>query len=346
MLSNVCHSSILAMNRSNDRQLKSSVPEQPPISTLISSLLPFSAKAVPIDTRPASPEPINAFALNNIPDPKPYITAFAPLSLEHSSSLSLSTSGPESGTAITETHDIILSAPFPFPPKQFRVPLRFTTDLQSQRITSVSLSKRLLLSTQAKIPASLQSWIESRISNPVLGLDVLGLCFGINRYWEASMSRARIWSRLRKSQENLRSKDPKKRKLGEIQAESFTGALKTSDVRSIVPYLQCPSMAFSSFPSNSSDNRREAQLLLNCPLTLDQWTSEAQIKPDITISISSLSESKRNRVELELKRLFHSVLKDGARGSMMTGLNEERHAQAIVRAVEGVMGVLFGLDVL
>jgi hypothetical protein len=313
------------------------------MSTLISSLLPFSAKAVPFKQRSASPEPINAFALNNIPDPTPYITAFAPLTLEHSTTLSVS---PPSESVIIETHEITLSAPPPFASNQFKIPLQFTTDLQSQRITSISLSKRAL-AQEAKIPLALQAWIESRISNPIVGLDISGLCFGINRFWEASLSRARIWSRLQKSQEALlatKKSAKKSKKVSEIDPEPLTGPLRKSDSRFIIPHLQRSSMLFSSPPSPPG-TKRESKLILSCPLSLDRWTSEAQLNPDISIHVSDLGEAQRSKVEVELKRLFHSVLREEGSGGKI-GMNEEREAQAIVKAVEGVMGVLFGVDVL
>ena len=52
---------------------------------------------------------------------------------------------------------------------------------------------------------------------------------------------------------------------------------------------------------------------------------------------------------MDLRRLFHNVLREEGKirmESSSTGVNEEREAQAIVKAVEGVMGVLFGLDIL
>jgi hypothetical protein len=103
-------------------------------------------------------------------------------------------------------------------------------------------------------------------------------------------------------------------------------------------------MLFSSTPSPLG-SKRESKLILSCPLSLDRWTSEAQLKPDISIHISDLGESQRSKVEMELKRLFHSVLKEEGSGGKL-GINEEREAQAIVKAVEGVMGILFGVDVL
>uniref|UniRef100_A0A093UW78 Uncharacterized protein n=1 Tax=Talaromyces marneffei PM1 TaxID=1077442 RepID=A0A093UW78_TALMA len=296
---------LASTNKTTDRP-PDSATDQPPISTLISSLLPFSAKAVPINKRSASPEPINAFALNNIPDPKPYITAFAPLTLEHSTTLSVSTSQE---SAIIETHEITLSAPPPFPSSQFRIPLQFTTDLQSQRITSISLSKRA--TQEAQIPPALEAWIESRISSPIVGLDISGLCFGVSRFWEASLCRARIWTRLRQTQEVLLSKKSakKSKKLSEIDSESLTGPLRKSDSRFIIPHLLRSSMQFSSPPSPLG-SKRESKLILSCPLSLDRWTSEAQLKPDISIHISDQGEAQRTKAEMELKRLFHSVLKE------------------------------------
>ena len=55
------------------------------------------------------------------------------------------------------------------------------------------------------------------------------------------------------------------------------------------------------------------------------------------------------KVEAQLKRLFHSVLREGSSTNTRNRsgiLNEEREVQGIVRAVEGVMGVLFGVDLL
>ncbi|EED18347.1 conserved hypothetical protein [Talaromyces stipitatus ATCC 10500] len=333
--------SILASTNRSTELSETSAVDHPPISTLISSLLPFSAKAVPVRPRSTSPEPVNAFALDKIPDPKPYITAFAPLTLEHSTSLSVST---DTESTITETHQITLSAPPPFPSNNFTIPLEFTTDLQSQRITSISLSKR----ASAKIPPSLQIWIESRISDPILGLDISGLCVGITRFWEASVSRARIWSRLRQSQESILSKTGKRKKLSDIDSEPLTGPLKKSDSRFILPHLQRSSMLFSSpLPHTSATSQtRHPKLILSCPLSLDRWTSEAQLKPDISVYISDLGESTRSKIEVELKRLFHSVLREEGSSKALTIGNEEREAQAIVKAVEGVIGVLFGVDVL
>lgn len=107
-------------------------------------------------------------------------------------------------------------------------------------------------------------------------------------------------------------------------------------------------MLFSSPPQPPGASfpraKRESKLILSCPLNLDPWTSEAQLKPDISIHISDLGEAQRRKVEAELKRLFHSVLREES--SRKTDIAEERDAQAIVKAVEGVMAVLFGVDIL
>lgn len=163
------------------------------------------------------------------------------------------------------------------------------------------------------------------------------------------MSRARMWSRLRMTQEALLSKKgsaKKSKKLSEIEFKPLTGPLKKSDSRFIIPHLQRSSMLFSS-PANTtlgSSSKRESKLILGCPLNLDPWTCEAQLKPDISIHISDLNEVQRRKVEVELKRLFHSVLREERSGK--TEMAEGREAQAVVKAVEGVMGVLFGVDIL
>lgn len=105
-------------------------------------------------------------------------------------------------------------------------------------------------------------------------------------------------------------------------------------------------MLFSSPPTPlGPGTKRESKIILSCPLSLDPWTSEAQLKPDISIHISELGEAQRRKIEVELKRLFHSVLREEG-GGKTGGMNDQREAQGIVKAVEGVMGVLFGVDIL
>jgi hypothetical protein len=122
--------------------------------------------------------------------------------------------------------------------------------------------------------------------------------------------------------------------------EALTEPLRISDLRSIAPHLQRTTMLFSHVAKS-----RESKLLLSCPLVLDEWTSEAELNPEISISIPDLAGTKRFKVERDIKRLFNSLLRDG-KGREGQADNGDRDAEAIVKAAEGVMGVFFGLDVL
>ncbi|KAL1963273.1 hypothetical protein VTN77DRAFT_8496 [Rasamsonia byssochlamydoides] len=312
-------------------------PDPPPLSSLISSLLPFSAKAAPEKPRPTSPDPTNPFVLKELADPTPYLTVFAPLNL-----LTYSTKISAEPT-LTETHSITLSAPPPFPRHLYKIPLTFKTNLESQCVTSISISN----DQSAKIPPALHGWMNSRLANPLLQLDVSGLCWGICRYWEASVCRARIWAKLKRKHEALVAGVAGARIDNNMDSsddeEEIRKPLKKSDLRALIPHLERTSMIFSS----GANKKRESKLLLSCPLTLDEWTSEPQLKPEISISIPPdlVDTMKRLKVERDVKRLFRTLLKEGRRRGGDTGYGDT-DGDAIVKATEGVMGVLFGIDVL
>ncbi|KAH8690950.1 hypothetical protein BGW36DRAFT_432722 [Talaromyces proteolyticus] len=308
-------------------------PEPPPFSALISSLLPFSTKKVPVKSDPTPSEPKNIFALDrtNAHDSKRYLTVFSSLDLTYSTKISVP-SDPSS--AITETHEIIISAQPPFPQHFYTVPLTFTTDLQSERILSVSLTKNA--STQSKIPAGLQAWIVSRITSPLLKLDISGLCFGVCQFWEASVCRARMWSTLSKRAERLANS--KGAVNTDIEQLSSTDLMTKSALRSLIPHLQRSSMIFSHGPKGKHDSK----LLLSCPLRLDHWTGEAQLKPTISISAPDLAEVKWNKAERDIKLLFHNLLNTGTSSDRLE--NGDSQIESIVRATEGVVSVFFGLE--
>lgn len=81
-------------------------------------------------------------------------------------------------------------------------------------------------------------------------------------------------------------------------------------------------------------------MLISCALTLDEWTSEPRLLPEISISSPAASSKK---IEQETKKLFNTLLR-GGQGTDSDGVGGDVEAVAIVRAVDGVMGVLFGLD--
>lgn len=191
----------------------------------------------------------------------------------------------------------------------------------------------------SNIPDSLRRWINSRLSNPLLKLDVSGLCWGINRYWEAAVSRAQLWSRIEDQHSKLfasRSRRQNRETEG-TSNKNDTGQLSTADLLRLIPHLDRTTMTFSS---KKNDHLR---FLLSCTLTLDEWTSEPRLLPEISISASSTVRGEK--VEQEAKKLFHTLLRGEREQSNLADGVEVIDADAIVRAVDGVVGVLFGVDI-
>lgn len=87
-----------------------------------------------------------------------------------------------------------------------------------------------------------------------------------------------------------------------------------------------------------------SKFILSCPLTLDQWTSEAQLKPDISIHMTDSGTSRHAKIEAELKRLFNSILRESGAGDKLES-TMHKETTAIVRATEAVMSMLFDVDV-
>lgn len=289
----------------------SPTPEAPTVSILLSSLLPFSSKAVPEISRASSPDPANPFALPEVEDSKPYLTVFAPLQLSHSTKVST-----DSQSRLVETHDLTFSPPFPFPQSAYCVPLRFTTDLESQQVTSI-LIRRQGDGAGARIPQPLDQWMSNRLQNPLQRLDIAGLCWGISRYWEAAVSRARLWARLKNRDNN-----------------SSTASFQSkAELRAILPHLDRTSMRLT--PRSPS----RISILLSCTLTLDPWTSEVTLEPGISVSLPPSSRAdglvaakRTTKIERDIKRLFHGLIKAGIAG----GSEFDR----IVDGVEGVLGCI------
>lgn len=227
---------------------------------------------------------------------------------------------------LTESHNLTLSAGPPFPPKLYNVVVNYETNPETQSLISVSVPE----SGSSNVPDELRRWINTRLSNPLLKLDVSGLCWGINRYWEAAISRAQVWSRVEARHSKLLAN---RNRRGSNHKSPEKESLSTTDFRHIIPHLDRTSMTFS--PKDASNRLR---VLISCALTLDEWTSEPRLLPEISISSPSASSKK---IEQETKKLFYTLLKGDQVDS--DGVGGEIEADAIVRAVDGVLGVLFGL---
>ncbi|KKZ63050.1 hypothetical protein EMCG_02551 [[Emmonsia] crescens] len=364
----------------------------PPVSSLLSFLLPFSSsRFIPaIDPAPPpslSPPPENPFALQQPENLTPYLTLFAPLSLTAHTATTTSAPIPStltketssSSPLITQTHSLTLSAPPPFPAHLFQIPITLQTNPENQTVVSISIPTEPQLqphhpdkqaNINHNIPTALSSWLQTRLSNPLLQRDISGLCWGVSRYWEADISRAKMWAQLEELRDRITtiissSSSSSSRKGSPILSNDDNDKTKKSyPPRILLPHLGRTSFLFSVGTTRQQQQQQQKkemttvqsspQLLITCPFTLDLWTSEPQLQPDISVSVplsSSSSARSLEKVEREAKRVFGSFLRNGSgsvsgRGGKEGGYGQveiDGDTEMLVRAVEGVVGVVFGV---
>ncbi|CAI7571028.1 unnamed protein product [Penicillium pancosmium] len=298
-----------------------------PISSLLSTLLPFSTN-IPRPNRQVSPLPTNPFALKASSQSKSYLTVFAPLSLN------AQTSRNSEADSLLETHTLKFTAPSPFPRALYNVSVVYETNPESQTITSVSVPTGNE-SKKRQVPETLRRWIDSRLANPLLNLDVATLCWGINRYWEASLARAQLWAQIEKkygrasSSRNGKDKD-------NIPGLQGGGVIKLSELRRLVPHLERNTMVINPASSNA-----KPRILLSNVLTMDDWTGEPQLRPELSVSVSHASGEASKKIDLEAKKLFHGLLSEHGAGTAQ-GLVGVMRADVILRATNGALGVVLG----
>lgn len=322
---------------SENAPTQSETKPNPPISSILSALLPFSTKA-PAKPREESPPPTNPFALDENAQSKPYLTVFAPLALKtHSTKLSTK------ADTLTETHQLTLTPGAPFPPNLYNATVVYEANPESQSLLSLSVPDN---NQQSTLPTSLRHWIDTRLRNPLLNLDVSGLCWGVNRYWEAALSRAQIWARIESRYSHLLSRGHGRGNGRDQNQNQHTG--KETDLRYLIPHLDRTTMTFSS--SNAP-----LGVLISCSLNLDEWTSEPRLLPEVSISTvpAQNRQPSSKKMEQETKKLFYTLLRGDKEetGSVAAAAAADGRANdadvdidAVVRAVDGVLGVLFGLE--
>ena len=313
----------LFLSRLPEESQESSADTDPPLSSLISSLLPFSPfsseEQQPKLTRrttSSSSTPTNTFALEESSQAKPYLQLFAPLAIASQSS---ETSIAPDSSGLTQTTRLMLTSPPPFPPTLYKATITYKTDLLSQSLLSVSVSK------ESTIPKVLQNWIDTRLSNPLLKLDISTLSWGINRYWEAAVYRAQLWTRL--EMEHLRLVHRPRT----TQIINGSNQHPVLDAKLLVPHFERTTMLFTSAAQEKSP-----KILLSCQITLDQWTGEPRLQPEI--SIDNIPEPK---IEHETKKLFWGLLDEKKVRSKTEAKEAKRKPDVVVRAMRGVLGVLF-----
>ncbi|KAJ5580088.1 uncharacterized protein N7459_006073 [Penicillium hispanicum] len=296
-----------------------------PVSSLLSTLLPFSIN-LPRPSRPISPLPTNPFALENA-QYSPYLTLFAPLTLRtHTSRLSASQTN-----SLLETHTLTFTAPSPFPSNLYNVSVVYGTNPETQSLISLSVSTGAG-SKKRKVPEPLRRWVDSRLSNPLLKLDVTTVCWGINRFWEVSLARAQLWARV----EHKYGKIASSRREIDAVSEPQSGIVTLSGLKRLIPHLERSTMLV--MPNSSS---AAPQVLLSNPLTMEEWTGEPQIQPELSVSASGIKGAPNKNIDQEAKKLFHALLREEGSATSHT-VGEGIHVDAILRATEGALGALFG----
>ncbi|PYI12083.1 hypothetical protein BO78DRAFT_357597 [Aspergillus sclerotiicarbonarius CBS 121057] len=302
------------------------------ISSLISSLLPFATKE---PSRPPPPEapPVNPFALGEQAQTKAYLTALAPLYLTAYSE-SVPDSAPD---RVLERHTLKFSAPPPFPSIRYKASVTCDVNPETQTLVSILVPSQAD-DAESRIPEDLRRWIDTRLSNPLLRLDVTGLCWGINKYWEAMVSRAELWSHIEEQHVELIaghakwSSGARTKKAGD-RSPRFEGSAEF--LRTSLPHIERTTMLFES-------KRGSLQVLLSCELVMDEWTSEPQLAAGINVSILTESDgASRHKVDQESRRLFQSMLNENENNQ--TESNSGVHADAILRATDCVLGALFSI---
>lgn len=301
------------------------VPPKAPVSmsALLSTLLPFSA-TLPRPTPQASPMPTNPFALKETSKAPSYLTVFAPLTLRTNTTRTASKSA-----SLLETHNLTFSAPSPFPPSLYNVSVVYETNPETQTVTSLSVPTGSD-SKKRRVPSALRQWIDSRLENPLLALDVATLCWGINRYWEASVARAQLWARIDNNHGTGSAKHAR-----ETLPESQDGIITISELRRLVPHLERSTMVIKVGSSGTNGPR----VLLSNALVMDEWTGEPQLQPELSVSSSGGSSKK---IDQETRKLFHALLREQGRSTAGANVTGGVHADAILRATEGAIGALLG----
>ncbi|KXG53821.1 uncharacterized protein PGRI_008710 [Penicillium griseofulvum] len=310
--------SLLTSEEANRTSLP--VPQTAPksISSLLSTLLPFSAK-LSRPKRESSPLPTNPFALQEASQSLPYLTAFAPLTLKTRTIWASRREEP------LETHTLTFSPPSPFPASLYNVTVVYETNPETQSVTSLSVPTGSD-SKKRKVPEALRRWIDTRLENPLLKLDVATLCWGINRYWESAIARARLWAHIDQKYGPRASQGRKNTVL-----ESKHGVITLSELRRLVPHLDRNAMVIK--PNSDASPR----VLLSNTLVLDEWTGEPQLRPEISVSIPGVDK----KIDQETKKLFQALLREDGLG--MRGVEGSIHVDVVLRATEGALGALFGL---
>ena len=297
----------------SDEATPTSVDVDQSLLKLLTSTNPSCAEPAPEnDIRAYSPTFPNPTALGS--KPVPYLTLFAPGNLQ----LHSTTSAAVIDEKAHQIHILELLAPEPWPAHIFGATIKVTVDVEEKQVKAVEVVKlRLRMGHQG-----LREWIRKRLEAGGGGLhryDVGGLVWGMGRWWEECVARARGW---RKLDERFHNKSSKKQKDFHDDVELLT----QKDIKALLPHLTRTSMEFElgtakrvtrSAKGATDQKQVSTKVMLLWDLLLD-WTGEV----DETVGVAVAGMGSQG--EQGVKDVFGKIFKrDG-----------------VFQAMEGVSGVL------
>jgi hypothetical protein len=208
-------------------------------------------------------------------------------------------------------------APEPWPAHIFGATIKVTIDVEEKQVKAIEVVKlRLGIGHQG-----LREWIRKRLEagGGLHRYDVGGLVWGMGRWWEECVARARGW---RKLGERFHNKSSKKQKDSYEDTETLT----QEDIKALLPHLAKTSMEFElgtakratrSAKGAADQKQVSTKVMLLWDLLLD-WTGEV----DETVGVAVAGMGSQG--EQGVKDVFGKIFKrDG-----------------VFQAMEAVSGVL------
>lgn len=314
-LTNSCRSLLTTSNPSCETP---ALPlPQVPTCAMLSSFLPFAshwaARPSNVERSPSLPpdHPLDPGA-----DPLSYLTLFAPLTLS-----THTTTTTSAFSALEHVHTVTFSAPLPFPPHAFSVALNLTTDPESQTIVALELVSLGADDSHKE----LRTWIHSRLITPLHKLDISGLCWGIGRYWQACVRRARLWAMLDRDigpllkphqVQTIGDSTDKPPQVHGDSEQDLDRPVTNAEISMLLPHLT-RSSTLISLPTPL--RKRQPKILATWDLVFD-WAGDVDGK----IDVSAVGVGRKG--EDAVKGVFGGLLEKAG----------------FLKAMQGILGIIFG----
>jgi hypothetical protein len=245
--------------------------------------------------------------------PLPYLTLFEPGNLKlHSTTSTSAVDGKPH-----QIHILELLPPEPWPAHVFGGTMRVTVNVEEKQVMSIEV----LQMRPGTGHQGFKDWMKRRLEGErsLHRYDVGGLVWGVGRWWEECVTRAKAWRRL---EERFNNNGSKKTKVSQEDAE----VLGEEDVKALLPHLARTSMEFElgvtkrvtrSRKGDANQKQDLTKVMLLWDLLLD-WTGE--VDETVGVAVAGIGGAGEQAV----KDAFGTIYKrDG-----------------VFKAMEGVLGVL------